>query len=897
MANIDDAFTIDKLSLDDNVLMVAGSIDPTISTGYEAPIGSLYVRTNGELYQKTNTADVDWTSVGNSDVLVKVSSDDTTAGYLNGKVVAGNGMALVENNGGGNETLTIDTLAMLWNDIWVDGNTYTQNDVVRDGTWTMVANTTTSDRPAPQEDGDSIHGLPSIPAWSNNSNTSVVVSGHTYTFTKFGWITAIRVWVTELTATTNYRFILRDITNPSTPIIKVINDPLLNLNGWTDIAIGVEMIAPGTIWQMEIDALDSGTSTNVTGGWTTESKDNNNAPSAQSWNRNNGNTLIRIDKTDLNSTSRTAELLGVTIDSEFLIAETAIPANFYKYSVLEAPTDEGTYIEYVVQLVESGNNGATDGEISTIDIDVPIPQTTEYVQEVDYWASNTLPFATIVGHLEYDGVAQAGAENDSFGIDIEFQPGSVSNDWDLMAYSGEGNGSAAGGTNTDESVKVSPNDTTIGYLNGKLVSGASINFVENNDGGNETLSIDTTIPLADIQTEIDAIETASGGIFDTDGTFDATTVDTALVTVNTPTDLLDTLSQMDDAILATSEMASVVLGISGTITLPSSFADIDWDVTNLENDTATIEHNVSNIERIDIKETGLYLLTYAMSVDDGDPGEDAVSIQILTNGLTVIDGSRRDVTFKDSMHDISNTLTAELTAGDYITVQHEGAGIKTLEVTSNFTAIRLKGLRGAIGTSGSDGSDGTDGIDGLPGLPGGGTNITIASDGVAIPNTPHSQLNFIGDFGVTDAGGGTADLTLNLPVFGTEYDRAESVGLTTTTSTTFINKTSLTVNNLVGGDYRIAVSYGWNHNDGGSDFEGRIQENAVDVVEIHKQEPKDTDGNFGNSGTSQRYYVSRTIHRTLSPATSYTYTLDFRTDKNGSASGIWEAVIEFWRVT
>ncbi len=38
---------------------------------------------------------------------VKVSSNDTTAGYLNGKLVAGSGIALTENNNGGNETLGI----------------------------------------------------------------------------------------------------------------------------------------------------------------------------------------------------------------------------------------------------------------------------------------------------------------------------------------------------------------------------------------------------------------------------------------------------------------------------------------------------------------------------------------------------------------------------------------------------------------------------------------------------------------------------------------------------------------------------------------------------------------------------------------------------------------------
>jgi hypothetical protein len=40
---------------------------------------------------------------------LKVSSDDTTKGYLNGKLVGGTGITLTENSGGGNETLTLST--------------------------------------------------------------------------------------------------------------------------------------------------------------------------------------------------------------------------------------------------------------------------------------------------------------------------------------------------------------------------------------------------------------------------------------------------------------------------------------------------------------------------------------------------------------------------------------------------------------------------------------------------------------------------------------------------------------------------------------------------------------------------------------------------------------------
>lgn len=50
-------------------------------------------------------------------------------------------------------------------------------------------------------------------------------------------------------------------------------------------------------------------------------------------------------------------------------------------------------------------------------------------------------------------------------------------------------GGAGGGVDTDEKSKVSSNDTTAGYLNGKLVAGTNVTFTENNDGGNETLTI------------------------------------------------------------------------------------------------------------------------------------------------------------------------------------------------------------------------------------------------------------------------------------------------------------------------------------------------------------------------------------------------------------------------
>lgn len=56
----------------------------------------------------------------------------------------------------------------------------------------------------------------------------------------------------------------------------------------------------------------------------------------------------------------------------------------------------------------------------------------------------------------------------------------------VQSVFGGGSGGVADG---NDQAKVSSNDTVTGYLNGKLVAGTNVTFTENNDGGNETLTI------------------------------------------------------------------------------------------------------------------------------------------------------------------------------------------------------------------------------------------------------------------------------------------------------------------------------------------------------------------------------------------------------------------------
>ena len=141
MANIDEAFEIELLSLNNNALLVSAAADPTIGVGYEAPLGSLYLRTTGALYIKTTTADVGWTmaSAGGTtiDELVKISVNDTTAGLLIDKLAVGTNISLVETNDGSNETLTVNVLPDNFDsltDVVITGPVSTNSTITWNGT-------------------------------------------------------------------------------------------------------------------------------------------------------------------------------------------------------------------------------------------------------------------------------------------------------------------------------------------------------------------------------------------------------------------------------------------------------------------------------------------------------------------------------------------------------------------------------------------------------------------------------------------------------------------------------------------------------------------------------------------------------------------------------------------
>ena len=404
-------------------------------------------------------------------------------------------------------------------------------------------------------------------------------------------------------------------------------------------------------------------------------------------------------------------------------------------------------------------------------------------------------------------------------------------------------------------------DTTSGTLQAAITQNAS-------DISDNTILIGTT--SGTLQTDIDN-HTGDATIHFTEASIDKYTkaeVDTISGSLQAGVDAKpDTFLELDDTPLVYNEGSVLISTASGVgyVTLASgslntslavvqveretevdsgaTWADYDFISTVFQNKTETLEHNSSDTTEILIKSNGVYQVTYGLVVEAQDAGGDTTTdtySRALLNG-TLISGSDSGInTYEAERHELGGGAVFNGTTGDVLTVQHYRGADPVKIIHGSAYTIKLDGVKGV---DGEDGQDGQDGQDGDPGPSGSGATIVVKDEGSYVDNTPHEQLDFVGDgVTVTSTTSGIATVTisgvgdsgphthtfLNLsdtptsyvderyvvstssgieyltpPVFGTEYGYTSSEGESSTTSTAPVEKVSLSATGLPSGDYRI----------------------------------------------------------------------------------------------
>ena len=116
------------------------------------------------------------------------------------------------------------------------------------------------------------------------------------------------------------------------------------------------------------------------------------------------------------------------------------------------------------------------------------------VTAATYGSGSAIPVIVVDAQGRITGVSTAAASSDLTISDSSSTTEVITLGSEHLKFTGSGGVTAtiSSGTVTytfDNKVKVSSNDSTSGFLNGKLVAGTGVTFTESNDGSNETLTI------------------------------------------------------------------------------------------------------------------------------------------------------------------------------------------------------------------------------------------------------------------------------------------------------------------------------------------------------------------------------------------------------------------------
>ena len=207
-----------------------------------------------------------------------------------------------------------------------------------------------------------------------------------------------------------------------------------------------------------------------------------------------------------------------------------------------------------------------------------------------------------------------------------------------------------------------------------------------------------------------------------------------------------------------------------------------------------------------------------------------------------------------------------------------------------------------------------------------GSDVTVNDLGLVIPASSQVEANdlyslheiyesddlqTLVDAGTIVVNDGTNDLSIadatnsispfnNADQFAGIFHLFESSSVSiTTSSSTYTEKINGTTPVVPSGKYRIMISYSWSHNDTGSDFIANIQVNSTDIGQLgdfHRQEPQDSSGTFGSTGTNQKHQMTRVYYYDLASDGTINVVLKFLSSLSGEESSMWDAIVEIVRV-
>ena len=163
------------------------------------------------------------------------------------------------------------------------------------------------------------------------------------------------------------------------------------------------------------------------------------------------------------------------------------------------------------------------------------------------------------------------------------------------------------------------------------------------------------------------------------------------------------------------------------VTFENTFTNIDWSVLKFSNNTDVLEWDISNPDRILIKEDGLYNIEFSLYLRISAGANFAYTYcRVVKNDIDVVSYETFLNTYVNEVQQLMNSGYVELQSGDYITLQGQGtAGTTNEALVSYLNIAKMQGVKGD---------------DGAPG----GTTVNIQENDTTIVSNVDT-INFEGD--------------------------------------------------------------------------------------------------------------------------------------------------------
>jgi hypothetical protein len=316
---------------------------------------------------------------------------------------------------------------------YLGGQTYYPQETVWVDGYLCVANTETTDYPAPVPVGQEIYaydGLsPAAPVTAKQ-----VIYGQRYTLSGVtAQVLKYRIW-----AAIGGIYQVFSVHDPEgTPIINELLDATAQQAGWIEFNMVPVLIPDGTKFDLVVIATEPDPApTTFSGNWDYQTPQITTVPaSGQVIHSSREASEFRIHKTDNDATDRSATLESLTVGDIIDWGDGGIRW------LIQATTDNGTWMNFqVAPATQETPSGIRNLTFETV-VAVPITR----ILDPNYWGLNPPENATIQGlygeDIPYDDIIP---DTNAYGVDIFVQEVRQSEEWDLFGSPGGGTASGPG---------------------------------------------------------------------------------------------------------------------------------------------------------------------------------------------------------------------------------------------------------------------------------------------------------------------------------------------------------------------------------------------------------------------------------------------------------------------